>query len=531
MQIEVPPNEREKLKAEIPPKFAPQYELFVFDESLFETKYVPNDPAYSDQKKSWYLHAVKAPQAWAVTRGLPKHTVAIVDNGFNLKHPELKDKVVMPYNVWLHSDKVSPQKIDHGTHVAGTALAIAGNKKGLLGIAPNCAFMPVQVASAQGVMTTTSILDGILYALYQGADVVNVSLGADFSGLNSLPEEHQREIIRSRFKEEERVWDRIVKIADKHGAVIVTAAGNDNVLAGISPLQRPGNIITVSALDKQNQSAAKASFSNYGEYSTISAPGVDIYSTIGSGGYTMMDGTSMASPIVAGGVALMKSLNDSLTARQIICILQNTGLSAAGDVGKLIQLDKALEAVISGETAACAEPLAYCNTAVAASGGDEGYIGSFQMGQKSGTFVFRHNTHNVPDRITIHDGPDTEGNVIFTYSGGTRGVVNAAVKFNQPVITVEIISLGTGTAWDFVVNCPAGQAAPGPGVSAGQNPPGVGAPVGQTPPGYGAPPPAGRNPPAAGVPPGSSGMDDLQRERDRLQRRLDEIDKVLKTGN
>jgi len=350
MQIEIPPQERMALKQEIPGKFAPEYELFVFDEALFETQsqYIPNDPAFNDPEKSWYLHVVKAPQAWNITLGSKQLTVAIVDNGFNLNHPELKNKVVMPYSVWNHSKEMIPQAIDHGTHVAGIALAAADNGKGLCGIAPNCAFMPVQVANVQGIMTTTSILDGILYALYQGADVVNVSLGSDFSGFDAIPETWQRELFRNRFKEEERLWNQIAKIAEKHNSTIVVAAGNDNVLAGIEPIQRPKNIITVSALNKQNQPYSKADFSNYGEYSTVSAPGVEIYSSLGND-FAARDGTSMAAPIVSGGIALMKSLNKPLTTEQIICILQKSGLAAEGNVGKLIQLDKALEMVNLGE--------------------------------------------------------------------------------------------------------------------------------------------------------------------------------------
>jgi subtilisin family serine protease len=356
MQIEIPKEEREQLKKEIPPKFAPEYELFVFDEALFEGSYTPNDPAFADRDKTWYLTAIKAPQAWDITRGSEKITVAIVDNGFNLKHPELSSKVVMPYNVWKHSTEIFPQQVDHGTHVAGTALAIADNGKGICGIAPNCAFMPIQIADARGLMTTTSVLDGILYALYQGADVVNVSLGGQFTGLDQFPESVQRDLIQNHFKEEERLWREIMRIAANHNSTIVVAAGNDNVLAGIDALQRPELFITVSAVDKNSQSYGKADFSNYGNYSTISAPGVGIYSSIGKNDYATMDGTSMAAPIVTGAIALMKSLNDSLTTKQIICILQSTGLETQGNIGKLIQLDKALEKVKSGDIIDCTPP-------------------------------------------------------------------------------------------------------------------------------------------------------------------------------
>jgi len=351
MQIEIPPSERLNLKTEIPEKFAPEYKLFVFDESLFEGGYIPNDPAFSSSENTWYLNAINAPKAWDITKGSSNLTIAIVDNGFSLDHPELESKVVMPYNVWEHSSEIFAQEVDHGTHVAGTALALMDNQEGLSGIAPNCAFMPIQVADSQEIMTTTSILDGILYALYQGADVINVSLGLEFSG--SLPESEQENLQNNRFKEEERLWQKVMEIAEKHNAIVVMAAGNNDMLAGINPMNRPKNFVVVSALDKDSQNLDKAVFSNYGDYSTISAPGVSIYSSVGDDGYKMMDGTSMATPIITGTIALMKSLKNDLTAEQIKCILQGTGKPVEGNVGNLVQLDKVLEKVKSGDFSNC----------------------------------------------------------------------------------------------------------------------------------------------------------------------------------
>lgn len=353
MQIEVPKEDREQLKKDIPAQFAPEYNLFIFDEALFESRHIPNDPVFNDANKSWYFSEINAFEGWDITMGSVKVVVAIVDNGFNLKHPELSSKVVQPYNVWKHSKDVFPLEIDHGTHVAGTALAIANNGKGISGIAPNCKFMPIQVANDKGLMTTTSVLDGILYALYQGADVVNVSLGSQFTGLSQYPVDTQKYLIQNHFKEEERLWQEIMRIAAKHNATVVVAAGNDNVLAGIDAIQRPELFITVSAVDKNNSTLNKANFSNYGAYSTISAPGVGIYSTVGANGYETMDGTSMAAPIVTGAVALMKSVNPNIPTKQIICILQTTGQPANGNIGKMLQLDMALKMVQSGTNPDC----------------------------------------------------------------------------------------------------------------------------------------------------------------------------------
>jgi hypothetical protein len=94
-----------------------------------------------------------------------------------------------------------------------------------------------------------------------------------------------------------------------------------------------------------------------------------------------------------------------------------------------------------------------CNAQVR-SGGYEGYVGVFEMGRTSGSFVFQYNTNTIPDKITVYDGADTGGKIIFTYKGSTGASKSAVVPFSQPAITVEIIGQATGTVWDFKVNCP-----------------------------------------------------------------------------
>jgi len=206
--------------------------------------------------------------------------------------------------------------------------------------------MPVQVADNNGTMTISSVLDGILYAIYSGADVINISIGLELTLKSvNLPLAIQKDLISEYFKEEERLWNEVFRIADNRNCCIVLAAGNENLLAGIDPLQRPVSAITVSAIDKTGSPYSKSSFSNFGSYSTISAPGVNIYSTFGANGYAFRDGTSMASPIVAGAVALMKSINKKLTNAEIKKILINTGDHVSGNSGNMIQIGKAMMAV------------------------------------------------------------------------------------------------------------------------------------------------------------------------------------------
>lgn len=341
LQIIVPSQRRETVKRELISKLPSQYNdhnVFIWDEALFERDLTPDDSRIGE---CWYLDAIRAYPAWDITMGDTGIVVAIVDDGFDLRHEELASKVYKPYNVFTRTTDVS-ESSQHGTHVAGTAIAIANNHKGISGIAPNCKWMPIKVADENGNMPTTAVIDGVLYAVYSGADVVNLSLGMDLQ--TNIPVNIQREMISGMFKEEERVWRKIFEIAEKNNVAIVLAAGNENLLAGIDPMHRTDNTIVVAAVDKyHNPMWNKSIFSNYGEDTDISAPGVDILSTVGNGNYVSKNGTSMASPIVTGAVALVKSVNRVLTTKQIRKIFQETGLDVNGKIGRLIQLDKALE--------------------------------------------------------------------------------------------------------------------------------------------------------------------------------------------
>ena len=330
----------------------PTFDFILFDEEVFALSAMPTDPGFKDRNKSWYFDAINTYQAWDITQGDPNIIVAVVDNGFDLNHPELNGKVVKPKNMPERNAHIFPiidaEGHDHGTHVAATAIGKANNGHGVSGIAPGCQFMPVQVATADGMMPNTMVMDGVLYAIYNGASVVNVSLGPEPPQWFCLlsPQQQQRYISN----DDQRlamVWRKIYSIADKHNCTIVVAAGNENILSGYASKARTDSVIVVSAVD---QGLRKATFSNYGEYagwntnySTVSAPGVDIYNAINRGQYASLQGTSMASPIVAGAVALMKSVNPNLRTMDIREILRSTGRPLYQPIGPLIQIDRALQ--------------------------------------------------------------------------------------------------------------------------------------------------------------------------------------------
>lgn len=357
MQIKVPSDKQEQVKKEIKEKI-PDIAFDVMYEtvsSLPATSF--NDPEFKNEAYSWYMRAIGVYNAWKTTLGSDEVIVAVVDNGFDLTHLELQGKIVGAYNVFSQNDNVKPiftQRGEdaHGTHVAATAVGNINNGSGLSGIAPKCRLMPIQVANDnnEGYIGNQAILMGVEYAIDNGADVINVSLGLCASKqIRQLSEGEQLNFISSQLKYEEQLWNRIVEKARQHNCIIVVAAGNDNIIAGIDPNKRNLSTVRVSAVTALSQ---KAEFSNYGcypnlqrEYSSVSAPGVDIYNAAPHGKYKTMSGTSMAAPIVTGVVALLKSENRNLTSEQIIDILKRTGKRVDSKIGPMVNAEYAIRCI------------------------------------------------------------------------------------------------------------------------------------------------------------------------------------------
>lgn len=344
--LTLPAEEKDLVSAALPSQF-PDYDLLILPDSIFSGDKVPSDPGFSDATKRWYFDMIGVYDAWEETMGDENMVIAIIDDGFDLSHPEFKNKVWKPYNAVIHNNDVFPSEL-HGTHVAATAIGRADNGAGVSGIAPECKFMPVQVGDKNGRMAYSSIIDGILYAITENASVVNLSLGMVFPPETQLiPPGMQRQIIENYFLEEEVMWRKIFGMGIKKGITFVIAGGNQNILIGMDPIQRIDGTIRVSAV---NSDKTKADFSNYGPYSVLSAPGVDIYNAAPYNDYKSLQGTSMASPIVAGCVALMKCKNSSLTTDDIITILQKTGIPSPSDVAPIVNFRKAMAEVPSDGT-------------------------------------------------------------------------------------------------------------------------------------------------------------------------------------
>jgi subtilisin family serine protease len=362
LQLQVPEPERDTMLQQLPQQMS-DIAFLVFPESVMGSfAEHPNDPAFQYPDYSWHFAPIQAYEAWEITKGSPDVTVAIIDSYFDLNHDELNsDRIVKPYSVWRRSGNVAPPEegcddapFKHGTLVACTTLGNINNGRGTAGIAPDCKFMPI---SAGHQMTSMTLLQGMLYAIYQGANVVNISAGDAYPEgcpIYQLSPEEQKQLSDEWRKEEEAVWNYAFDLANARNVTIVWAAGNEALFTALDPSKRGDRSIKVSAVDTNLR---KAEFSNYGNFpdqdvfeSTISAPGVNIFGACPYNDYIPLEwgaGTSFAAPIVAGAVALMKSIDPTLTTAEIIAILKETGkpVQGAPDIGNLIQIKDALQRV------------------------------------------------------------------------------------------------------------------------------------------------------------------------------------------
>ena len=339
--IQIPEAERDQMRQTLNDQL-PNHKFIVFDEEVYNLRgYISDSP----EDIGWHLNAIHVKEGWAFTKGSPEVKVAIVDDGIQANHPMFRGRIVDAYNVFTQNNTLSSGE-GHGTHTAG--LAVGSDEfyeKGASGVAPNCKIMPVQVFD-NGMCPLSAIIAGVMYALHHDADVVNISIGPSFKGLNVLPVDKQNEIAQTQFHHVAALWSRVCNIAAQKRCILVFAAGNDDILTSIPPENRNESSIVVTAVDKNMYPTV---FTNYGPCSDISAPGKNIYSSFPSSTFQSCDGTSMSAPIVTGTIALMKSLKKDLTVEEARNALFSTGADVYGWIPPMVLVDKVLEATRKGD--------------------------------------------------------------------------------------------------------------------------------------------------------------------------------------
>ncbi len=300
----------------------------------------PNDPFVPEQ---WSLQKTGAETAWDTQTGNSKITIAILDSGVDITHPDLVN------NIWTNSGEIPGNGIDddrngyiddvhgwdfvngnndpepkfqtgwnetgalHGTVVAGIADAEGNNAQGVAGVSWHVKIMPVKTLGDDGIGSTLTVAQGVKYAVENGADIINLSfVGSD----NSI------------------ILANAIADARASGVVVVAAAGNDNLNLDATrqyPVCNTG-VIGVASTDQNDQ---KTSFSNYGSCISISAPGIDMTSTLfvspehglssyyGGGWY----GTSTSAPFISGALALAKSVNPNMSGTELESALRGAAVN------------------------------------------------------------------------------------------------------------------------------------------------------------------------------------------------------------
>ncbi|HAZ45447.1 MAG TPA: hypothetical protein DDW76_27940 [Cyanobacteria bacterium UBA11369] len=263
-------------------------------------------------KNNWGLDAIKAPEVWHQGYTGQGIVVAVIDTGVDYTHRDLDS------NIWINPNEIAGNNLDddrngfvddvrgwdfvtddsapmdeegHGTHVAGI-IAAENNSFGTTGVAFNAKIMPVRVLGKTGG-SQSDIAAGIRYAVDNGADIINLSLGGDFTSAQEA---------------------NAIRYAAQKGVVVVMAAGNESQSQPVYPARYSTQFgIAVGAVNRNNQMAGFSNKAGATQLDYVVAPGVNIYSTWTGNSYGFASGTSMASPYVAGVAALTLSANPNLS--------------------------------------------------------------------------------------------------------------------------------------------------------------------------------------------------------------------------
>lgn len=303
---------------------------------------VPNDPHYKGQ---WALKKVGAEKAWSLSKNDKRPIIAVIDTGVDYKHEDLAAQIARNQNGTVNGwnfiennddpmDIISTQprgNPGHGTHCAGIIAAAGDNGIGVSGIAPKALIMPLRFIGPDGSGDLMNSIKAIDFAIQHGAQIISASWGAAV----------QRSVVKPLLEAIER--------AGQKGIVFVAAAANDgksNDTREVYPANAGlPNVISVAASDKND---AKPTWSNYGRAKVdMASPGAAILSTLPNNKYGELSGTSMATPLVAGMVALL--LAQSVSIGQQFNAVEFKALLQAHS--QKVQIETACNCRVSAESA------------------------------------------------------------------------------------------------------------------------------------------------------------------------------------
>lgn len=254
---------------------------------------VPNDAVVREQ---WALSNIQAFEAWDITTGAAV-PIAVIDTGVFADHPDLAGRVLPGYNA-INETADSNDDNGHGTAVAGLIAASTDNGIGVAGMCWGCNIMPVKALNAQGGGNDAGVARGVRWAVDNGARIINMSLGG--SG-------------------DSRLLREAIDYALARNVLVVASSGNERS-EGNAP-NYPAAYPEVVAVGATGNTDVVTGFSNTGDYVDLTAPGVGLWTTLVDGGYGPPNGTSFASPYVAGAAGLVWTVRGDLGYQDVACIL------------------------------------------------------------------------------------------------------------------------------------------------------------------------------------------------------------------
>lgn len=372
--------------------------LLAYPEARWHVFLEPDDSLYAGHQYAPQIANLET--AWDTTLG-DDVVIAVVDSGINTQHEDLggSTRFVAGWDAINEVEYGVSENLDdngHGTHVAGIAGAIGDNAQGIAGVAWNSVLMPVKVMDADGSGTSIDIAEGIEFVTNAAiADpsrryVLNLSLG----GISTFP----------------AAVDAITR-AVENGVVVVAAMGNDGMDIVKYPAAYPG----VIAVGSTNGRDELSDFSSFGRHVDLVAPGEDIWSLTADqdDGYVSFNGTSMASPFVAGVAALLLSEDPTLTPAEV----QEALVATADDRG------------------------------------EAGWDDEYGAGRVNAAAALAHTTtgsYGAIDVTVTNGGTPIEGAEVLLLTGDGTTVLHATVTGSDG--TVLLPMLATDTAYDIVAS-------------------------------------------------------------------------------
>ena len=280
------------------------------DIAISATESAPTAAASCDdpfRPQQWALDSLGVESIWETSVGADID-IAIVDTGVDGGHPDLVGRVAPGVSFVGTGGTAQTGAGDtdpngHGTHVAGIAAAGAQDGVGIAGVAPFARILPVRVLDSTGAGSSSAVAAGITWAVDNGAEVINLSLGGSYSGAIATA----------------------VDYADSRGVVVVAATGNTGTANSV---MYPAALATVIAVASHDSSGSLSPFSSRGPQVDVAAPGSSIVSAYPGAQWRLMQGTSMATPHVAGTVALMFGVDLFRSPEQVRALIRSSAVDA-----------------------------------------------------------------------------------------------------------------------------------------------------------------------------------------------------------